>query len=100
MLERVTMIARRMNPTWMPMIERERGSREMVVPLRDRDWDVILFSNSMYMMPAPAMRMPPDDIVVEFSIFTTGNKVNVLSIRQPTAHDITSDLFSLKNRAP
>lgn len=70
------------------------------MPLRDRDRDVILSSNSMYTMPVAAMRRPPADMVFKFSTFTTGRSVNVLSIRQPTAHVMTTDLFSLKKRAP
>lgn len=94
------MIASRMSPIWMPIIERETRSKDAVLPLCDHDADVTLCSKSIYKMPVPAMRMPPADMVVELSIFTTGRRVNVLSMRQPTIQEMTSSLFSLKNCAP
>lgn len=79
------------------MIDREIRSGEGVLALRERDWEVMLCSNSIYKMPVPAMRKPPADMVVASSTFTTGKRVKVLSMRQPTTHDMTSHLFCRQN---
>lgn len=84
----------------MPITERETRSDEGVLPPLDREFDVILCSNSIYKVPVPAMRMPPADMVAEFSIFTTGRSVNMLSMRQPTTHDATRALFCVRNCLP